>query len=452
MAVDSATNSSVSEGGSAGPDDVAGAGSDAVVSGYTRLVQQLRELHWQQQHEQPPPDAAAAVRADDERTSSNTGSAALTHQQLPAWLYAGRNGAANGIKSSKSSSRPGVSANVCAANGAAASAPPVVCWHPWGPAVTVPGPQRFLGLSALLKPGQAAAASQSGADADSARLQQQHQEDSPSRCLEPWLQQALNNGVLPGLLAQRSSSSSDLSNAPEQLPANSTSNGSADISLDPAAPDTAEAAAGPTVASRRAALCVQVRKQWVASRLLQAQGRLEEADAAGKACLGLLQQLSAVPGDDLPPPPAAAIGDAAGGDAAQSAQPVQHVSLPHCQLDGTISTATVAEKLDQMWLSKQLLAAQQKLQELDGVLKQVQQLAAIAAAAAADSNSQQQQQAVQEQQQECCELMLQLVREVHAAAHGMLGVLGPRCLVQHHSTTSSNNSNNNTGVCVCVCS
>jgi hypothetical protein len=199
----------------------------------------------------------------------------------------------------------------------------------------------------------------------------------------------------------------------------------------------------------------QVRKQWVVSRLLQAQGKLQEADVAGKACLHALQELG-----QLQAAAAAAAGTAADGTASlegsvgtlqhagqdlQVAQPPQQqqqqqqqaggitpqqaacasVLLPNCVLDCTIDAPAVLQKLDEMWLSMQLLSAEQQLQGMGERARQEQQLCAL----------QQQWQQQQQQQQpqagsESQELaaVLQHVGEVHCGVNSVLEMLGPRCL------------------------
>jgi hypothetical protein len=159
-----------------------------------------------------------------------------------------------------------------------------------------------------------------------------------------------------------------------------------------------------------------VRQHWVCSRLLQAQGRLSEADAEGKACLQSLQQLEQLSAQQ---PLQAATGTGPQQGTHEQQRGV-YVRLPNCAQDSTIDAAAVRHKLDQMWLSMQLLAAEQQLRDAEAALRQLQLLCKPSA----EQQQQQQQGAVE------FSVVLQLVQQVHACADAVLKVLSPRCLVE----------------------
>jgi hypothetical protein len=298
--------------------------------------------------------------------------------------------------------------------------------HPWGAALHLPGLQRFRGLRPFTPTSQAP-------DSAAANLQQQQQQqpDVPP-VLPPWLQQVLNNGTLHDVLQQQQDSCDAA--ADETLAA---------LAAGPARDATGVAAAAADEAPTLPMLQQQVRKQWVVSRLLQAQGKLQQADAAGKACLYALQELGQLSG-------AAAVGTAAlegsvgtlqhvragvdqphqqqgqqqqqGSDVSTQQVPCALVLLLNCVLDCTIDAAAVRQKLDEMWLSMQLLSAEQQLQGIGRMARQVQQLSASAL------QQQQQPGAGAGAEGEQLAVVLQLVGDVHCGADSISKMLGPRCL------------------------
>lgn len=294
------------------------------------------------------------------------------------------------------------------------------CRQPWGLTVCIQGDQRFCGSSILkwpASPSSSTSAAAAGAPAGDL-LQQQQQQQSTGQQLEPWLQQAINNGLLDDLQAQPCCGCSESSPT--------------DGALSSALADSADSAdiAG-TAAAAREALQLQVRQQWVRSRLLQAQGQLEEADAAGRACLWELERLgqleaaagavrgaSADNGSGVAGAGSTAAADDGGNARGRSGQKEVSLLLPSCHLDSTVDAAAVRDKLDTMWLCRQLLAAEQQLQGLPGVLLQVQQLSA-----ALEQQQAEQQQAEQQQWE-----LLECVHQVQAVADDILEVVGPRCL------------------------
>lgn len=286
------------------------------------------------------------------------------------------------------------------------------------------GDQRFCGSSILSWPASPSSSTSAAAAGAQAGDLQQQQQQSPRQHLEPWLQQAINNGLLDDLQVQPYHGCSESGQADGVL--------SSAFADSPDSAAVAADAAAAAAAAAREALQLQVRQQWVRSRLLQAQGQLEEADAAGRACLWELERLgeleaagAAVRGasPDIDSGVARAGSTAAadgGSDRGGSGLKEGRVQpcgvsllLPSCHLDSSIDAAAVQHKLDTMWLSRQLLAAEQQLQGLPGVLLQVQQLSAAL-----------EQQQEEQQQWE----LLECVHQVHAVADDILEVVGPRCL------------------------
>jgi hypothetical protein len=234
--------------------------------------------------------------------------------------------------------------------------------------------------------------------------QQQQGQQSPGSLLAPWLQEARNNSILQGPIQQQDGSSHVLdAEAAASLGA-----------------DQAPAAAAVT----RSDLQLQVRKHWVYSRLLQVQGKLAEADAEGKACLQALQQLEQLSGNQSQPSAAADADADAGVQQQQDGAQCASVVLANCLLDAAIDAAAVKQKLDQMWLSMQLLAAEQQLKLVEAATRQVQLMCK-----ALEQQQQQQQHGEQGAQVEQLSAVLQQVQEVHSGADSVLQVLGPRCFV-----------------------
>jgi hypothetical protein len=290
--------------------------------------------------------------------------------------------------------------------GAAAPKQPCVFWDRSDATVNLPGKHRFVGLRPFTP--KAAIPDQDAGQQQQQQQQQQEEEEeerqqSPGSLLAPWLQKARNNSILQGPIQQQDGSSHVLdAEAGAALGA-----------------DQAPAAAAVTWSD----LQLQVRKHWVYSRLLQVQGKLAEADAEGKVCLQALQRLGQLSRNQ---PPTSAAADANAGLQQQQQQdgvPRSRVVLANCQLDATVDEAAVRQKLDQMWLSMQLLAAEQQLKLVEAATRQVQVMCK------ALEQQQQQQHGQQDAQVEQLRAMLQQVQEVHSAADSVLQVLGPRCFV-----------------------
>jgi hypothetical protein len=152
--------------------------------------------------------------------------------------------------------------------------------------------------------------------------------------------------------------------------------------------DAAVCAAGCSVPAADAVTgSIRVRIFWLASRLLEAQGRLEAADAAGRLCLQELtrpaslqpqqqqqqkqQQSGPLSTAIEHPSRPTAVSMASGKMRPQYDAPV---SLPSCQFDSVISTAAVREKLSSMWLKMELVAAEQKLVQQERVWCEMQKV------------------------------------------------------------------------------